>query len=98
MMAMGSWFFRRARSHRLHRERSRPRRRDRPAADDRALAVVLSFVQHLVPADVLLHQRDAAAVVVFAAEDEADWSEWVVFFSRTREADGRCKGLVEIQL
>jgi len=35
---------------------------------------------------------------IFAAEDEIDWNEWVEFFSRTREADGRRKGLVEIQL
>ncbi len=35
---------------------------------------------------------------VFAAEDVADWNEWVEFFSRTREADGRRKGLVEIRL
>jgi hypothetical protein len=35
---------------------------------------------------------------IFAAEDDADWIEWVAFFSRTREADGRRKGLVEIAL
>ena len=35
---------------------------------------------------------------IFAAEDELDWNEWIEFFSRTREADGRRKGLVEIQL
>lgn len=35
---------------------------------------------------------------IFAAEDETDWLEWVEFFSRTRESDGRRKGLVEIQL
>lgn len=35
---------------------------------------------------------------VFAAEDETDWNDWVLFFSRTREADARLKGLVEIQL
>jgi len=35
---------------------------------------------------------------IFAAEDEIDWSEWVAFFSRTREADGRRKGLVEVKL
>jgi hypothetical protein len=35
---------------------------------------------------------------IFAAEDEIDWSDWVEFFSRTREADGRRKGLVEVQL
>ena len=35
---------------------------------------------------------------MFAAEDEEDWNEWVLFFSRTREADSRSKGLVEIQI
>ena len=35
---------------------------------------------------------------LFAAEDEADWEEWADFFSRTREPDGRRKGLVEIRL
>jgi hypothetical protein len=35
---------------------------------------------------------------IFAAEDELDWNDWVEFFSRTREADGRRKGLVEIEL
>ncbi|QDU87520.1 hypothetical protein Pla175_08820 [Pirellulimonas nuda] len=35
---------------------------------------------------------------LFAAEDETDWQEWIKFFSRTREADGRRKGLVEVAL
>lgn len=35
---------------------------------------------------------------LFAAEDDLDWNEWIEFFSRTREADGRRKGLVEIKL
>jgi hypothetical protein len=35
---------------------------------------------------------------IFAAEDTRDWNDWVEFFSRTREADGRRKGLVEIHL
>lgn len=35
---------------------------------------------------------------IFAAEDAEDWAEWVEFFSRTREPDGRRKGLVEVQL
>ena len=34
---------------------------------------------------------------IFAAEDETDWEAWVDFFSRTREPDGRRKGLVEIR-
>ena len=35
---------------------------------------------------------------LFAAEDEGDWNEWFEFFSRTREVDGRRKGLVEIKI
>jgi hypothetical protein len=35
---------------------------------------------------------------IFAAEDETDWNDWIEFFSRTRETDGRRKGLVEIEL
>lgn len=35
---------------------------------------------------------------IFAAEDDNDWNDWVDFFSRTRERDGRGKGLVEIEL
>jgi hypothetical protein len=35
---------------------------------------------------------------LFAAEDDADWNDWVEFFTRTREADGRRKGVVEVQV
>ena len=35
---------------------------------------------------------------MFAAEDDADWQAWCDFFGRTRELDGRRKGLVEIVL
>jgi hypothetical protein len=35
---------------------------------------------------------------IFAAEDTRDWNDWVKFFSRTREEDGRRKGVVEITL
>ncbi|MEX1026587.1 MAG: hypothetical protein WD049_01075 [Candidatus Paceibacterota bacterium] len=35
---------------------------------------------------------------IFAAEDRRDWEDWLEFFSRTREADGRRKGLVEVKL
>ena len=45
--------------------------------------------------DMLLNRRPEE---IFAAEDLHDWDEWVEFFSRTREADGRRKGLVEIKL
>lgn len=35
---------------------------------------------------------------IFAAEDRKDWEDWIEFFSRTREADGRRKGVVEVEL
>ena len=35
---------------------------------------------------------------IFAAEDTRDWDDWLEFFGRTREADGRRKGLVEVEL
>ena len=35
---------------------------------------------------------------IFAAEDRRDWEDWLEFFSRTREADGRRKGVVEVEL
>jgi len=35
---------------------------------------------------------------IFAAEDQRDWDDWVEFFSRTRELDGRRKGIVEVEL
>ena len=35
---------------------------------------------------------------LFGAEDQADFEEWREFFSRTREFDGRRKGLVEVAL
>jgi hypothetical protein len=43
--------------------------------------------------DMLLTRRPEE---LFGAEDQGDWDEWTEFFSRTREADGRRKGLVEI--
>ena len=35
---------------------------------------------------------------IFAAEDELDFQAWREFFTRTREPDGRRKGLLEILL
>ncbi len=45
--------------------------------------------------DMILTRRPEE---IFAAEDDTDWNAWVDFFSRTREADGRRKGLVEVKL
>ena len=66
----------------------------------------------LLPADFTVqveHLRESAVELegmlltrrpeeLFAAEDESDWNAWFEFFSRTRETDGRRKGLVEIKL
>jgi len=35
---------------------------------------------------------------LFIAYSESRWDQWVEFFSRTREPDGRHKGIVEVQL
>ena len=35
---------------------------------------------------------------LFIAYSESRWDQWVEFFGRTRESDGRRKGLVEVQL
>ena len=35
---------------------------------------------------------------IFAAEDRRDWDDWLEHFRRTRESDGRRKGVVEITL
>ena len=37
-------------------------------------------------------------VDLFGVVDAAGWNDWVAFFGRTREADGRGKGLVEVEL
>ena len=35
---------------------------------------------------------------IFPAEDEDVWTAWCEFFTRTREPDGRRKGIVEVRL
>jgi hypothetical protein len=35
---------------------------------------------------------------IYGAGNQRDWDDWVQYFSRTREADGRRKGRVEIEL
>jgi len=35
---------------------------------------------------------------IYATDNQRDWDDWVEFWSRTREADGSRKGLVEIEL
>jgi hypothetical protein len=35
---------------------------------------------------------------IYAAGTRRDWEDWVQYFSLTRKADGRRKGLVEVEL
>jgi len=49
----------------------------------------------LEPEEILLTRRPEE---MFAAQDLIDWNEWIEFFSRTREVDGRRKGLIEVIL
>jgi hypothetical protein len=44
----------------------------------------------------LLRRREPEEL--FAAEDEEDWWSWFCFFSKTREINRRCKGLIEVSL
>lgn len=36
--------------------------------------------------------------ILSRSEDRRDWLDWLEFFGRTRENDGRRKGVVEIEL
>lgn len=63
--------------------------------DDFENQVTMGSADAIVFEEMLLTRRPEE---MFAAEDELDWNEWVEFFSRTREIDGRRKGLVEIEL
>ncbi len=64
-------------------------------ADDFEKQVSLGLAPALELEGMLLTRRPEE---IFAAEDLRDWDEWVEFFKRTRELDGRQKGLVEIKL
>jgi hypothetical protein len=35
---------------------------------------------------------------IFAAEDERDWYDWISFFTKSREPDGRTCGIIEVKL
>lgn len=70
---------------------------------DAVLLLPLDFQDHVERGDSLALELEEMLLTrrpeeLFAAEDERDWSEWVEFFGRTREADGHRKGLVEVIL
>jgi hypothetical protein len=61
------------------------------------------FVDRVSRGDAEAIEREMMLVMrqpqeIFAAEDRRDWDDWVEFFGRTREADGRRKGVVEVEL
>lgn len=62
---------------------------------DFALQVERGLEAALELEEMLLTRRPEE---IFAADDDIDWNAWVDFFGRTREMDGRRKGLVEIEL
>jgi len=64
-------------------------------ADDFEEQISRGFEPALELEQMLLIRRPEE---IFAAEDSRDWNDWVEFFSRTRELDGRRKGLVEVSL
>lgn len=64
-------------------------------ADDYEHQVLTGVDAALQLEEMLLTRRPEE---IFAAEDIEDWNDWVEFFGRTREADGRRKGLVEVTL
>lgn len=63
--------------------------------DDFAHRVSCGNPEALEPESMLLTRHPEE---IFAAEDRRDWDDWLEFFGRTRETDGRRKGVVEIQL
>ncbi|WZU42942.1 hypothetical protein Pla52nx_004708 [Stieleria varia] len=77
----------------------------KPDPDDVDAVVWLpdDFAERLERGDLEAVELDSMLVTrrpeeLFAAEDRRDWEDWLEFFSRTREADNRRKGVVEIQL
>jgi len=77
--------------------------KDRPGDVDAVVLLPEDFRDQLragYPKAVQLYNvfRTREPKELFAAEDEEDWWGWFGFFSRTREANGRYKGLIEVEL
>ncbi len=77
----------------------------KPDPDDVDAVVWLpdDFAERLERGDLEAVELDSMLVTrrpeeLFAAEDRRDWEDWLEFFGRTREADNRRKGVVEIKL
>jgi hypothetical protein len=63
--------------------------------DDFSTRISRGDAEALEPEMMLLSRQPEE---IYAAANQRDWDDWVQFWSRTREADGRRKGLVEIGL
>lgn len=77
--------------------------KEEPADVDAVIWISVDFAKRLERGDLEAMELDSMLVTrrpeeLFAAEDGRDWDDWLEFFSRTRESDGRRKGVVEIQL
>ena len=90
-------------SHRFFLDGSFVTAKRTPADLDAVVLLPVTFEQQLqggseaaIELDELLTTRKAGDL--FAVEDQDDWDQWLEFFTRTREADGRRKGIVEILL
>jgi hypothetical protein len=77
--------------------------KDTPGDIDAVILLPQDFQQRVNEGDELALELESMLVTrhpeeIFAAEDLQDWEDWFNFFSRTREADQRRKGLVEVTL
>lgn len=77
--------------------------KDKPGDVDAAILLPEDFRERLRAGDakaVELHEMlfTRQPKELFAAEHEESWWRWVEFFGRTREANGRRKGLIEVTL
>ena len=77
--------------------------KDEPGDVDAAVLLPEDFHDRLRAGDskaVELHEMlfTRQPKELFAAEDEENWWRWVEFFGKTREANGRRKGLIEVTL
>ncbi len=77
--------------------------KDEPGDVDAAVLLPEDFHDRLRAGDseaVELHEMlfTRQPKELFAAEDEENWWRWVEFFGKTRQANGRRKGLIEVTL
>jgi hypothetical protein len=77
--------------------------KESPGDVDAAILLPDDFQEQLLAGDAKAIELHSVLLTgepkeLFAAEDEQDWWGWFGFFSQTREANGRYKGLIEVAL